>query len=110
MEFDDLSTEMHGGTSGRKKEWSLSFYERRGGGLYTPRYSLAAYSAACTAACPAVLRPILQRHMFHPGVTLAWRFAWHLLGIDEWFSVDKYCLIIRQHRSPQSVPSLLPTQ
>ena len=42
---DLLSTEMHGGTSGRKNEWSLIVYGRRGGGLYTPRCSLAAYSA-----------------------------------------------------------------
>src|SRR5436309_7724383 len=58
-----LSTEMHGGTSGRKKEWSLLIYGRRYGGLYTPRCS----PAACTAAYSADLRPVLPRHMFHPG-------------------------------------------
>ena len=50
-----LSTEMHGGTSGRKKEWSLLIYGRRGGGLYTARCSPAASSATGAATCSADL-------------------------------------------------------
>src|SRR5206468_725518 len=49
-----LSTEMHGGTSGRKNEWSLSIYGRRCGGLYTPRCSPAACSAAALLPVPQI--------------------------------------------------------
>jgi hypothetical protein len=72
----------------RENEWSLLIYERRGGGLYIPWCSHTACFTACVAACSADLRPVLRRHMFHPGDTLAWRLLSTCLVLTSGSAVD----------------------